>query len=128
MEFLTPQELVVVANNSFSDENISVETIRSIFLDKRRFIEKKKVLVMNLEVHHPLRLCFEKKVLEKSERSLERYWRKAYYLGKRPPKVIKSVPTLFSYLDNVAPSIGYSDANESIGKKVKILYKVECND
>ena len=117
----------MVANESFSEENITIESIRSIFLDKRRFIKKKKVLVMNFEVHHPLRVCFEKKVLQKSKQSLERYWRKAYYLGKRPPKVIKTLPTLFLYLDNVAPSIGYSDANETMGKRVKILYRVECN-
>ena len=121
------KELVVIANKKFQEQNLTVEEIRAIFLDKRHFIDEKKVLVMNFKVGSSLRSCFEKRVLKKSKRSLERYWRKAYYQGKRPPKIIKSKEMLFSYLDNVSPSIGYSDINDTMDKNVTILHKVTCD-
>ena len=123
---LMAQELVVVGDKNFPEENLTKEEIKSIFLDKKRFIDGEKVLVMNYEYNHPLRLCFERTILEKSERSLERYWRKAYYNGKRPPKVVTSVEMLFSYFKNVHPTIGYIDADTHIDENLKILYRGEC--
>jgi len=123
---LIAQELVVVGDENFPVEKLTKEEIKSIFLDKKRFIDGKKVLAMNYEYNHPLRLCFERTILEKSERRLERYWRKAYYNGKRPPKVVTSIEMLLSYFENVHPTIGYVDANETIDKGLKVLYKGEC--
>ena len=122
------QEIVVVANKDFPESNLTKQEIQAVFLDKKRFFGEKKVLVMNYEFNHPLRLCFEKNILQKSERSLERYWRRAYYKGKRPPKIIKSLEMLFLYFDNVTPSIGYVDLNSTVGKEVTVLYKIECGD
>jgi len=126
LTMLMGQEIVVVADKNFPESNLTKAEIRSIFLDKKHFFGKKKVLVMNYEFNHPLRICFEKNILEKSERSLERYWRRAYYKGKRPPKIIKSVEMLFSYFENVTPSIGYVDLNTTLRKNIKILYTREC--
>jgi len=123
---LMAQELVVVGDENFPEDNLTKEEIKSIFLDKKRFIDGEKVLAMNYRYKHPMRLCFERTILEKSERSLERYWRKAYYNGKRPPKVVTSVEMLFSYFENVHPTIGYVDANESLDKNLKVLYRGEC--
>jgi len=123
---LCSEELVVVGDKNFLESNLSRSEIKAIFLDKKRFIEKEKILVMNRSVNHPLRLCFEKNILEKTERSLERYWRKAYYQGKRPPKLVSSTEMLFLYLDNVHPAIGYSDFNSTINQEVIILYRVKC--
>ena len=120
------QELVVIADKNFPEENLTVDEIRAIFLDKQHFIDKQKILVMNHVAQTPLRLCFEEKVLEKGANALERYWRKAYYQGKRPPKVVTSMEMLFLYLDGVTPSIGYSDKNATIGRDVKTIYSVEC--
>jgi hypothetical protein len=119
-------ELVVVGDKNFPETNLTHSEIRAIFLDKKRFIKNEKILVMNHKVNHPLRLCFEKNILEKTERSLERYWRKAYYQGKRPPKIVSSLKMLFLYLDSVHPAIGYSDFNSTLHQEVVILYRVEC--
>jgi ABC-type phosphate transport system substrate-binding protein len=124
---LVAQELVVIANKNFSNKELTVAEIRAIFLDKKRFINNEKLLVMNYKVNHTLRTCFEKKILKKSKRSLERYWRKAYYKGHRPPKIIKSTEMLFSYLENVSPSIGYTDKNNTLKKNVTILFSVTCD-
>ena len=120
-------ELVVVGDKNFPENNLTKQQIKAIFLNKKRFIGESKILVMNHECNHILRICFEKNILEKSERSLERYWRKAYYQGKRPPKIISSNEMLFLYLQSVQPSIGYVDFNATFNKEVKVLYRVECN-
>lgn len=125
-QFILAEELLVVANKEFLEQNLTREEVSTIFLDKRRFFNKKKILVMNFEVGDALRSCFEKNILKKSKRSLERYWRKAYYQGKRPPKIIKSKQMLFSYLDNVSPSIGYCDLNETTEHNVTVLYSITC--
>ena len=121
------EEMVVVGDKNFPEENLTKEEIRAIFLDKKRFIGGEKVLAMNYEYNHPLRLCFERTILEKSEQSLERYWRKAYYNGKRPPKVVTSIEMLLSYFENVHPTIGYVDANETLEEGLKVLYRGECS-
>jgi hypothetical protein len=123
---LQGQELVIVGDKDFHDSNLTQQEVKAIFLDKKRFIEGKKVLAMNHKYNHPLRLCFERNILEKSERSLEKYWRKAYYKGKRPPKVVTSVAMLFSYFENVHPSIGYVDGNETLSDDIRIFFKADC--
>lgn len=123
-------ELVVIGDKNFSENNLTTEEIRAFFLDKKHFTQDRgeKILVMNHKVNHPLRQCFEKKILKKTKRSLERYWRKAYYQGKHPPKVVSSNEMLFSYLDTIHPSIGYSDVNETIESNVTLLYRVYCEE
>ncbi|CAA6815768.1 MAG: Unknown protein [uncultured Sulfurovum sp.] len=123
--FLSAQELVVVADKNFKEE-LTVEEIKDIFLSKKRFVDEKRILVMNHEFDDPLRKCFEKNILKKSRRSLERYWQKAHYKGKRPPKIVKSTEMLLSYMEKIEPSIGYVDANESAIKDLKILYRGTC--
>ena len=130
MLFILPifsTELVIIANKDFPKSSLTQDEIQDFFLDKRHFIIGKKVLVMNFELSSSLRSCFERHVLKKSKRSLKRYWRKAYYQGKRPPKIIQSIEMLFSYLDKVAPSIGYSDSSDTVDENVTVLYKVTCD-
>ena len=119
-------ELAVVGDKNFPENNLSKQSIKAIFLDKKHFIGESKVLVMNHEHENPLRICFEKNILEKSEKSLERYWRKAYYQGKRPPKIVSSNEMLFLYLQSVQPSIGYVDFNATLDKELMVLYRVGC--
>jgi hypothetical protein len=124
---LLSEDIVVVGDKNFPKDELNIQEIKAIFLDKKPvFVGEYKALVMNYEFDHPLRHCFEKSILKKSQRSLERYWRKAYYKGKQPPKIIKSIAMLFGYLEEVRPSIGYSDANATIDKEVKILYRGKC--
>jgi hypothetical protein len=123
---LEAQEIVIVADKNFSEQNLTKKQIQAIFLDKKRFMQGEQILVMNYEFDYPLRRCFEKTILEKTPRALEKYWRRAYYKGKRPPKVVKSLNMLLSFLKKVQPSIGYLDVNELEDKNVSILYTEEC--
>jgi len=123
---LIAEEIVVVADKNFQEQNLTKKQIQAIFLDKKHLIKGEQVLVMNYEFDHPLRKCFEKTILEKSPRALEKYWRRAYYKGKHPPKVVKSPKMLLSFFEKVQPSIGYIDASEIKDKNVSILYREEC--
>ena len=120
------KELIVIGNKNFPKKNLTLVKIQSIFLSKKHFIGGKKVLVMNFETNNPLRKCFEKSILKKSQSSLERYWRKAYYQGKRPPKVVKSLEMLFSFFEKVKPSIGYIEAGDIKDRNISILYREKC--
>ena len=119
-------ELLVIGDKNFPKNNLTKKEIQAIFLDKKRFINQEKILVMNHKTNHPLRRCFEEKILEKTEQSLERYWRKAYYQGKRPPKVVSSMKMLFLYLNTIHPTIGYSDVNATLNQEIRVLYRIEC--
>lgn len=125
-QLLFARELVVVGNSNFPKQSLSLQEVQSIFLSKKRFIDGKRVLAMNFEVNSSLRNCFEKYILQKSQASLERYWRKAYYQGKRPPKIVTSKKMLFLYLKTVQPSIGYVDSNATYSIEVKVLYRIRC--
>lgn len=122
------KELVIIGDKSFQDKNITLQEIKDIFLAKKHFLDGKKILVMNYEHDSQLRKCFEKMVLKKSSRSIERYWQKAYYRGKRPPKIIKSTTMLLSYMQEVQPSIGYVDKNETMPTYAITLFEIECQE
>jgi len=127
LELGTCDGIMVIGDKNFPDMNLSKQDIKAIFLDKKRFLNNQKILAMNYEYGNELRVCFEKSILEKSQKSLERYWRKAYYKGKKPPKIIKSIEMLFSYIESVSPSIGYIDANTTLKEDVKILFESQCS-
>ena len=123
---LHSQEIVIVADKRFPLNTLTQEEVKAFFLNKKSFIQKKRVLVMNHEYGDEIRSCFEKVILHKTKKSLQRYWRKAYYQGHRPPKVIKSTSMLLSYLYQVSPAIGYMHSTQLRDKKLKILYRTEC--
>jgi ABC-type phosphate transport system substrate-binding protein len=120
------RELFIIAHKDFPSQNINRSTLKAIFLDKKRFINQQKILPLNYNFNNLLRICFEKKILKKNRRSLERYWLQAHYHGKRPPKVIKSEKMVLEYLQKIPGSIGYIDAHTKIDNRFKILLRVYC--
>ncbi len=123
--WLYSQEIFVIANKDFPKERLSQKAIKAIFLDKKRFIDGKKILAINYTFNDPLRECFERTILKKSRRLLEQYWLKAHYKGRRPPKVVKSKKMLLEYLQKVDSAIGYTDTKLE-DNSTKILYKSRC--
>ncbi|HHD75972.1 MAG TPA: hypothetical protein ENK95_03990 [Campylobacterales bacterium] len=123
---LEAKELVIIGDKSFKDKNITLQEVKDFFLAKKRFLEGKKILVMNYEHDNLLRECFETMVLKKSSRSIERYWQKAYYQGKRPPKIVTSKEMLLTYMQVVQPSIGYVDKGKELPAYTLILFEIKC--
>lgn len=122
------KELHIISDKSFQDRNITLQEIKDIFLAKKRFLDGKKILVMNYKYDNTLRHCFEQSILKKSPRSIKRYWQKAYYRGKRPPKIINSSKMLFSYMQKIQPSIGYVTKHENLPEYTLTLFEVTCKE
>jgi len=120
------EKIIVVGSKDFKDTTFSRDQIKAIFLAKKTFYNGKRILVMNYESNNNLRECFEKKILKKTEVSLERYWRRAYYKGLRPPKVISSKEMLNRYMEEILPSIGYISDRDKISENMTPLIVDEC--
>jgi ABC-type phosphate transport system substrate-binding protein len=121
---LFSEEIYIIANRNFPVDKLTKKDIRSIYLDKKRHIKDKRILPLNYTYSSPLRELFERSVLKKSKKSLERYWIKAHYKGHRPPKVVKSKKSILSYIKKLDNAIGYIDSNLSKSKDIKLLLKV----
>jgi len=118
--------LLVITNRNFPTDHVTPKELKAIYLDKKHLIKQQKLLPINYESNHPLRHCFEKQVLKKNRRALERYWLTAHYHGKQPPKVVKSKSMLLAYIKSVNGAIGYIDDNTSLPDDIKIVMKLEC--
>ncbi len=120
------REIAVIVHKDFPKEHLSVKTIQAIYLKKRRFIADKKLLPINYPFDNALRECFEKRILKKSRHALERYWRRAHYQGKNPPKVLASEQMLLQYMENIEMVIGYVEINPPQNSPFKVVYKAVC--
>jgi len=113
-------EYVVISNKNMKD--LSINQIKAIFLKKLAFIEDIKAVPINLEARDPLRLKFEKEILNMSFSRLKTYWTTQHYLGHRPPISMKSQKSIKSFVKKVDGSIGYINA-ENLDNSVKVIYK-----
>jgi len=122
---LFSQSLYIIANKNFPKEQLTKKEIQTIYLDQKRHIDGKKLIPLNFGHDDPLRNSFEKTILQKSRKYLERYWIKAHYKGHRPPKVLKSKVALLSFIKELNTAIGYVDGNISDLNDIKILHQVK---
>jgi len=127
VQSLSAGEVCIVASRTLPLQHISRSTLKAIYLDKKHLINGHKVLPINYTFTDPLRSCFEKHVLKKSRRSLERYWLRAHYNGKRAPKVVKSKAALLAYLQKVPGTIGYVDSKTARSTSLKVLLRIPCD-
>jgi len=122
---LFSQTLYIIANKNFPLNKLTQKEIKAIYLDQKRHVNGKKILPLNFNHDDKLRNLFEKTILQKSRRYLERYWIKAHYKGHRPPKVLKSKTSMLSFIKEIDTAIGYIDGNISNLNNIKILHQVE---
>ncbi len=122
---LYSKDIIVISNINFPKDHLTQKEVKAIFLDQKRFIKSSIILPINYSFDDPLRAYFEKSILKKSRRVLERYWLKAHYNGKRPPKVVKSRAMLFGYLEKVPTAIGYIYNDIALPNQIKILLEIK---
>ena len=103
-------------------KDLSESEIKAIFLKKLIFTNDTKLVPINLEARDPLRLNFEKKVLNMSFQRLKSYWTKQHYLGHRPPVSMKSQESIKAFVKKVKGSIGYIKADR-VDDSVKVMYR-----
>jgi len=121
---LYAESFYIIANQNFPRNSLTKKEIKQIYLDKKRHIFGKKILALNYTHDNPLRERFEKNILQKNRKNLERYWLKAHYKGHRPPKVLKTKASMLFFLQKIDTAIGYIDSNLSKVKGIKVLLEV----
>ncbi len=122
---LFSQSIYIIANKNFPLNTLTKKEIKAIYLDQKRHINGKKILPLNFTHDYPLRDSFEKTILKKSRKYLERYWIKAHYNGHQPPKVLKSKTSMLSFIKKLDTALGYVDGNKPDLKEIKILLEVK---
>ena len=120
------EHLRVIAHENFPKNTLKSKEIKALFLDKKHRLHGRRILAINYPFEHPARACFEKNILQKNRRFLERYWLQAHYHGKRPPKVVESEAMLLAYLHEVDTAIGYVLGSQRLQKDIKVLYESDC--
>ncbi len=119
-------KLKIVAHRDFPVDHISPKRLKRLYLAQKYLIHNQEILPINYTTDNHLRDCFEKRILHKNRRALERYWLNAHFQGKRPPKVVKSTAALLKYLQKIPYAVGYVDQNTTLPETLKVLYSVEC--
>lgn len=113
-------EYVVISNNNM--KNLSKAQVKAIFLKKINIIDDTKIIPIGLEARDPLRLKFEKEILNMSFTRLKSYWTKQHYLGHRPPISMKSQESIKAFVKKVDGAIGYIDASY-LDENIKVIYR-----
>ena len=113
-------EHFIVSNKKIN--NLSQTQIKAIFLKKLIHLNNVKLIPLNLEPNDPLRVSFEKNILQMNFTRLKSYWSSQHYLGKRPPLRLKSQESIKAFVKKVDGAIAYIDEN-NIDNGLHILYK-----
>jgi len=71
----SPNDLLIIANKAVKESNLTINTVRSIFLKRRSHWQGGgKIVAINDKKGTPLRTAFQDKVLDMSQRREEIYW------------------------------------------------------
>jgi len=104
---ISANEYIIVLSQKSTITQLSKTQIRDIYLKKREFIQSTKIIPINLSAQAPIRIAFEKRVLNMDREEINDYWIEQHYHGVRPPVIQKSTSSLKAFLLNVEGSIGY---------------------
>lgn len=115
----------VVVNPHSAVSHLSRETIAALYLDKRRTLDGRRAVLLNLPFDHPVRRSFERHVLRIGREALEHYWLKAHFRGHRPPKVLKSERSVALFVKKVPGAVGYMHRALAEKEGLKVVYEWE---
>lgn len=106
-------DMVLVTAKKTPIESLSPQECKELFLKKRQFVDKVRLIPVNLPATHPLRKRFERQVLHMGPESLAAYWSERHYNGIAAPAVQPSVESLKTFLHSVDGSVGYLDSKDA---------------
>ncbi len=115
-------EYAVVINTHSSIQKLSMIQIKNIFLMKKHFINDKKVIPVNSAASLEIRASFEKNILHKNRKKLNKYWIKKHFQGIQPPVVQASVKAVKLFVKNVDGAIGYIPL-KLLDSHLKVIYE-----
>lgn len=97
----------VVVSRESAIEELSVRTIRDIFLRRRQFEMDVRLVPVNLLGENTARIGFEEGILEMSRDELNRYWINNHFQGVSPPTTQASLVSIKAFVERVNGAIGY---------------------
>ena len=115
-------EYAVVVNKKNKIDKISKKQLKNIFLKKRHFIDNQKIVAINVSANMPLRMKFEKSILQMSREKLNSFWTKQHFHGISPPLTQSSTNSVKLFVKNVDGAIGYLPKN-LIDDSIKVIYE-----
>lgn len=117
-------DLVIAVNPRSTLSSLSEGLLRDIYLRKRIVLNGIRLLPINLPPRHPMRKCFEEKILHRQRGEIERAWMRAHYRGIRPPKVVPSQESAARYVMRLSNALAYMDQDVADAFGLKILFRV----
>ncbi|MCW8838335.1 MAG: hypothetical protein OQK11_06505 [Thiovulaceae bacterium] len=115
-------EYAVVVNKKNKIDKISKKQLKNIFLKKRHFIDNQKIVAINVSANMPLRMKFEKSILQMSREKLNSFWTKQHFHGISPPLTQSSTNSVKLFVKNVDGAMGYLPKN-LIDDSIKVIYE-----
>jgi len=103
----------VIANTSISDSAVSVDDLRSVFLQEKDSLAGSHVEAV-FEKGGPAHEAFLKEYLDKSDSALQAYYRSLVFTGKGSmPKTVGSDAEMVAYVAKTKGAIGYVGGDTS---------------
>jgi TonB family protein len=117
----------VVANSSVGARTVSVDELKSVFLQEKNSLADGSHVVPVLEMGGPAHEAFLKEVLGKNSDTLQDYYRSLVFTGKGSmPKALHSDEEVVAYVARTRGAIGYVSSSARVdGVKTLAVHQVE---
>ncbi len=114
-------DILLIANNSVTEADISKGDIKRIFLGKKRmWTDQQKISPVTL-INGPVHEGFVSAFINKTPITFSTFWKRVIVTGTGiPPKSFKSETDLVKYVSATKGAVGYISADTS-HKGVKVL-------
>ena len=118
---LYADEIVIIANNSVPETNVSVDVIRNIFLGNITKWKNNHTIVVAILDEGEIHQSFLEKYIKRSPAQFKNVWNRHVFTGKgKKPLKFKSVEALIKYVSKKEDAVGYIPVSKS-SDEVKII-------
>ena len=117
-------EVIIVANQSVPDDELSELDIKNIFLGKRQVWSNDKKVVLAVLIKDKIHKEFTGTYLKKNYMQFNNYWKNMVFTGKaRAPKRFENEEELVHYVETTEDAVGYVSSGVLTEKVKKITVK-----
>jgi len=112
----------VIINSKSRINNVEKSELRKLYLRKNKYLNRKKIIPVNLLADNSARIAFESNILNMDRASLNAYWIKQHKKGINPPVSQESYNAMLNFVINVNGAIGYIPSN-MVDNRVKVIHE-----
>ena len=120
--FIYSEEYAVITNQKSTITSLTKRELKSIYLRKKRYYGKIKLMPLNLSLENSIRKSFQADILQMNFTQLETYWMKQHYKGHRPPYQVKSTKGAILFVKKKIGAIAYIPYRY-VDSSVKVIYR-----